>query len=548
MTAKPYHGVAKRSVMKALIADDDVVSRRVLQHAMTSWNFEVAAVADGEAAWRALESEDAPVLALLDWVMPKVDGLEIVRRVRSGRRRAPTYTIVVSARASRAEVVEALESGVDDYILKPVDMRELRARVQIGVRLLESEAALERRVQELEQALSALHKSEESFRLVFSSIPHPAFVYDRATLAFLEANAAAARVYGFSREEFLAMQLPDIEAPPETALGRHRAKDGRLLDVEISACDFEFAGRPAALAIAQDVTDRKRLETELRHSQRLEAVGGLAAGIAHEINTPIQYVGDNIQFLEDGFETLCHFLPLFAELRTAAGDGAVDPALLQKVRESVRASDLEYLAKEIPRALAESQDGVERVATIVKAMKDFAHPGSKEKVATDLNRALGTALTVSRNAIKYVADVETDFGSLPPVYCRPADMNQVFLNLLINAAEAVGEAVKGTGRKGRITVKTWRESGMAAISVADTGSGVPEAIRDRIFEPFFTTKDVGMGSGQGLAIVRAVVVDGHGGAVSFESVPGEGAVFVVRLPIEPPEAADAGEPVSEEGL
>lgn len=544
MTPRPScNQAAKCGAMKVLIADDDVVSRRVLEHAVESWGYQVACVADGEAAWRILAAENLPMVALLDWVMPHADGLEVARRIRSGQRRAPTYTIVVSARSSRDAVVQALESGVDDYILKPLDMRELRARIQIAVRLLETETALGRRVQELEQALEALNRSEESFRLLFSSIPHPTFVYDRETLNLLEVNQAVVKVYGYSREELLGMRISDLDAPVETAAGRHRTKDGRVLDVEISARDFDFRDHAAALLIAQDVTDRKRLETELRHSQRLESVGGLAAGIAHEINTPIQYVGDNTQFLEDSFQALGGLLPLCAELQASAGNGSIDGDLLRRFKEGVGTIDFEYLAREIPRAIAESLDGIERVATIVKAMKDFAHPGPKEKAATDLNKALETALLVSRNAVKYVADVETDFEALPPVFCRPADMNQVFLNLLVNAADAISQAVKGSGRKGRITVRTRREGPMAAISISDTGAGVPEAIRNRIFDPFFTTKEVGKGSGQGLAIVRSVVVDGHGGTVGFESTPGHGATFTVRLPIQPPAqtAAEAGQ-------
>jgi signal transduction histidine kinase len=262
-------------------------------------------------------------------------------------------------------------------------------------------------------------------------------------------------------------------------------------------------------------------------------VGRLASGIAHEINTPIQFVGDNTRFLQDSFGGLTVLLGKYLKLREAAETGAVCKDLLSEVRAAEEGSDCAYLLEEIPKALAQTLDGVDRVATIVRAMKEFAHPEAKEMAAADLNRALLSTLTVARNELKYVADVETELGDLPLVVCHVGDLNQVFLNILVNAAHAISERVKGTEERGQIRVRTASEGSSVLVAISDTGCGIPEAIRGRIFDPFFTTKEVGRGTGQGLAIARSVVVDRHKGILSFESEEGKGTTFHIRLPVDP---------------
>jgi two-component system NtrC family sensor kinase len=281
-----------------------------------------------------------------------------------------------------------------------------------------------------------------------------------------------------------------------------------------------------------DVTEVRALEFELRQAQRLEAVGQLAAGIAHEMNTPIQYVSDNLRFLQEAFQTRQTALLSYERVRRAAQAGEPLEGLLAELAKVLDEADLEYLSSEVPKAFTQSLDGVERVATIVRAMKEFAHPGRKEKAAADLNRALSNALIVARNEIKYVADVETDFGELPPVLCHLAEMNQVFLNLLINAAHAIREVVQKTERKGRITVRTRREGNHAVIAISDTGCGIPASIQSKVFDPFFTTKPVGQGTGQGLSIARSIVVEKHGGTLTFEPNGAQGTTFLVALPLD----------------
>jgi len=405
-------------------------------------------------------------------------------------------------------------------------------------------------------AVEALEKSEESLRLLFGAIPHAVWVYDADTLRFLKVNEAASRQYGYSAAEFERITVSDLHPPEEAdrlqaALAqaakhgaprgawKHVTRGGRLLDVEVHARILRVSEHRAVLAVVQDVTDRKRLEVELQHAQRLEAVGQLAAGIAHEINTPVQFVGDNLHFLQDAFKDHQVVMTKYQQLHRAALAGAVSRDVLDELGNALEAADTEYLYAEVPKAMDQSLDGVERIATIVRAMKAFTHPGQTEEAAADLNKALADTLTVARNELKYVADVETDFGDLPPVVCHIADLNQVFLNLLVNAAQAIETVHRSTGAKGRIRVKTRQDGDRIVVSISDTGCGIPENIRSRVFDPFFTTKEVGRGTGQGLALARSIVVEKHGGRITFEPNQPRGTTFIVSLPAGLP---DSGPP------
>ena len=292
-------------------------------------------------------------------------------------------------------------------------------------------------------------------------------------------------------------------------------------------------GLPGILLLGADVTERRQLEAQLVQAQKLESIGQLAAGVAHEINTPIQYIGDNTTFLRDAFADLCKVLPTHERLLEACRANAVTPEMIDEAERQSAQADVEYLSEEIPRAVRQTLEGVETVARIVRALKEFSHPGSQEKTAVDINRAIENTLTVARNEWKYSADVVTDFDpSLPSVPCLPGAFNQVMLNLIVNAAHAIADRVAAGGlERGTITVGTRRLEGHAEIRVGDTGCGIPEAVRARVFDPFFTTKPLGKGTGQGLAIAHGVVVKKHGGQIAFETEVGKGTTFRVLLPI-----------------
>ncbi len=417
-----------------------------------------------------------------------------------------------------------------------------------------------------EQELRRLHLQNE---MILNSVAEGICGVDhdgRATFI----NPAAARMLGYRPEEIAGARLhekihhsradgtpnawkqcPVYRALKDRLFARVDSEvfwraDGSPFPVEYTATPIDDGGKVAGAVITfRDISEQRMLEAQLRQAQKLESIGQLAAGIAHEINTPTQYIGDNTQFLGEAFDDIGNLLDRYARLLEAAKSGSIGEALIDEVQRAAAEADLDFVTREIPAAIRQSLDGVAQVARIVRSMKEFSHPGGDEKQAVDLNQAIGSTLTVSRNEWKYVADVVTDFDeTLPHVTCLPSDFNQVMLNLVVNAAHAIGDRLGAEpGEKGTITVRTRRDGPMAEVRVADTGTGIPRAIRDRVFDPFFTTKEVGRGTGQGLAIVHSIITERHGGTIRLETELGRGTEFIVQLPIEPKGGQVAKNPV-----
>ncbi|WP_374679495.1 two-component system sensor histidine kinase NtrB [Hydrocarboniphaga effusa] len=319
--------------------------------------------------------------------------------------------------------------------------------------------------------------------------------------------------------------------------------DDRAIPVLVSAAtQRDIEGRVLSLVfVALDISERRRLEIELRQAQKLESLGQLSAGVAHEINTPMQFIGDNLHYVCEAFEGLRPLLDALPEF-----ESELPAQSAQRLRELSERADLEFLRKRLPKSIVSALDGVKRVSHIVEAMRAFSHPQT-EKTAVDLNRGLMDTLTVAHNEYKYVADVRCELGELPPIVCNGGDMNQVFLNLIVNAAHAIATRQRGDDkRRGRIHVRSWRKHDTAVFAIADDGCGIPREIRHRVFDPFFTTKEVGKGTGQGLSISRSVVVDHHHGSLSFDSEEGHGTTFFIRLPLHhaPPTSTETPSVIS----
>jgi PAS domain S-box-containing protein len=408
--------------------------------------------------------------------------------------------------------------------------------------------------QQVEAELSSSHAEAERLLSSISSILIGVDDHGRVT----RWNAAAASTFAIPSEAALGHRFDDLGIRWHALGAGENMASIAALGKSLRLDDLEFrdaAGKVRSLGatihpihgeqgqqhrgfvfLGVEISQRKQLEEQLRQAQKLEAIGQLAAGVAHEINTPTQYVGDNIRFLAESWNKVNPLLKLIGRLSRPAMGSALSRELAAELYAATAEAEIDYLVREVPQALAQSLDGVEQVSQIVKAMREFSHQGSLEKESADLNRAIEAAITVSRNEWKYVADVNTDLDpALPLVPCVIGQLQQVILNLLINAAHAIGEKIGPDSlKKGVIHVTTRLMPGAVEIRIEDSGAGIPERLRSRVFEPFFTTKPVGKGTGQGLALVHSLIVKGHSGKVWFESPPGKGATFVIQLPLETP--------------
>ncbi|MCK6544431.1 ATP-binding protein [Myxococcota bacterium] len=308
--------------------------------------------------------------------------------------------------------------------------------------------------------------------------------------------------------------------------------DGRVIQAELLLLYVAIAGAPAVAVVARDLSALRQIDLRARETDRMVAIGTLAAGIAHEINTPIQYIGDSAYFLQE-----CHgaLRDLASRYRRLAGElcrTAEDHARLDELRALEQQLDAAFLDREVGAAIRRTLDGTERVARIVRALRELGHPGPASPAPTDLDELVQTVLIVATNELKYVADVELQLGRVGKVTCVAPSMSQVLLNLLVNAAHAIADKVAGTPGRGRIVIRTVRDGSMVHVSISDTGTGIPPDVQPRVFDPFFTTKPVGRGPGQGLAITRSIIVERHGGKIWFETEPGVGTTFHFVIPSE----------------
>lgn len=413
-------------------------------------------------------------------------------------------------------------------------------------------AGVGRDISNRKQVEDALREAERKYRGIFDEAIVGIF-QSTPSGRFLSVNPAMARIFGFDSPEELMVSITDLSRQFYVNPKRHEEfvlvmdklgsvqnfesevfrKDGSRIWIASSGRAIRENGLVVRYeGMTEDITERKLLRDQLLQAQKLESVGQLAAGIAHEINTPTQYIGDNVRFLKDAFQELGGLLARYERLLSAAKGNLPSCETAQEIAAALNGADTGYLLEEIPKAIEQTLEGVTRVSTLVGAMKEFSHPGTKEKVPLDLNHAIESTITVARNEWKYVADLEVDFDpSLPPMACQPGEFNQVILNLIVNAAHAIAEVIaKGGPAKGKIRIQTRNSEQWAEIRIQDTGSGIPEKVRSRIFDPFFTTKAIGKGTGQGLAIARSVVVNKHGGSIHFETEEGAGTTFVIRLP------------------
>lgn len=401
-------------------------------------------------------------------------------------------------------------------------------------------------ITEQNKFLKILHESEFRYRMLIDKLSEAAYLLvgrkfemvNKKFLELLEVTKQDIDDPNFNMMDYISeeskalvidreLKIRKGEIIPTKYEMRIVTKSRKEKDVEVSVSYINIDGKNATQGIIRDLTEKKRNETQIRHLQKMEAIGALAAGIAHEINTPAQFLNDNLHFLSDVFND---FKPIFDFLLKAKNEKAALDDLI-KIIENI---DLVYINEEIPNAISQSLKGLERISNIVGAMRDFSHAGPKEKVAADLHKLIQNSIIISKNAWKYVAELDTDFdNTIPHVVCQSSDLGQVFVNMIVNASHAIESRYKGESNiNGKIIIKTANKNESVEIIISDNGSGIPSNIQDRIFEPFFTTKEVGKGTGQGLAISYDIIVNKHKGSIHVQSEENIGTSFIISLPIE----------------
>jgi signal transduction histidine kinase/DNA-binding NarL/FixJ family response regulator len=549
------------TLTRILLVEDNSLDVRLLREMLneqTLYKFALAEVGFMSEAERHLATNAVDVI-VLDLGLPDAQGTEAVRRARAA---APGTPLVVLTGCDDESIVDmALQEGAQDFLVKgTIEAPELVRAIRYATQRMKTEIEMQKAQNEVETAsrvkgelLAELKAAHAETELFLRSIPSILIGLDvrgcitRWNLTATNTFSVDDRsVQGRAIEDCGIRWLnPDMKGEIARWLGTEtsyrcdnlpyeREGETRLLGLNVLPILTESDSPTGFIITGADVTERMGLELQLRQAQKLEAIGQLAAGIAHEINTPTQFVGHNIRFLKDSWDSIAEFLNFCGTVRAECATGPVPPEHLQQFSELHQKCDLEYLLKHIPDAIDNSLEGVSRVAKIVKGFKEFSHPGSEGKRVINLNQAIETTISVSRHEWKYCADLVTAFDAdLPLVPCLVGEFNQVILNLIINSSHAIGSVVEKNGQgKGTITISTRRDGEWARIAVADTGAGIPVEIRSRVFEPFFTTKEVGKGTGQGLALAHAAIVNRHHGQLWFESELGQGTTFFIRLPLE----------------
>ncbi len=536
-----------------LIVDDERSIRKLLSRYLED---------AGHACWTAENVAEAKEilnnrsfdLLLSDINMPGETGIALTRYVNDTYPNLPI--VIVSIIDNPTAAKEALELDIYGYIVKPftrrlvlisVDNALIRHQLELQSRAYQGE--LERKVLEQTKTIKA---SEEKYRQIVDNIGIGVALLS-PEFEILQMNGQMHQWFSdiepnnghLCHRSFFASprETPCDNCPVEKTFAQGKSFEATI-KVEGKKGDRYFRDQSfpirdengkitSAVILIEEVTEKLSLERELRQAQKLEAIGQLAAGIAHEINTPIQYVGDNTRFLQDSFGDMVTAFSAYDSLLQAVKDKTVNDELVTTVEERVLEADLLYLNEEIPQAIEHSLEGVKRVTEIVRAMREFSHPGSDQKEMVDINHAIKNTVTVARNEWKYVAEMKLDLdSSIPEVLCLPGEINQVFLNIIVNAAHAITATMADNShQKGTISISTEKRDHSVAIRISDTGGGIPKDIQHRIFDPFFTTKDIGKGTGQGLAIAHSVVSDKHKGSLAFETREKEGTTFIIELPL-----------------
>ena len=566
--------------MKIMLVEDDPVSLALLVKSLNKAEPDLIKARNGAEAWEIFNKHQ-PRIVISDWMLPEISGLELSQRIRECPNETYTYIIIMTAKDNKEDVLAAFDAGADDYIAKPYDLRELHARMNTGKRVIELEdnhQAMHRTLinsrNKIRTVFDALPQEiisvDEQMRIVSMNraalasrrgeydahIDQPLDKYNcpedmdaafcRDTLRELVQNVLDTKKMQFVLDQFQDENSNEVimERTALPVLG----EDGQILNVTVVSRDItethqhneeiknlnqelknissELMKKNAKLEKTLD--NLERTQTQMLQSEKMASIGQLAAGVAHEINNPTGFVSSNLKTLGDYQQDMNDLIEKYQELKNslkALPEGQLPEKiaeLLDAVEETEEDVDISYIQEDVDELIGDCREGTERIKKIVEDLKHFAHPGEDRMKETDINSGIESTLNVVKNELKYKATVTKELGEVPIIFAYPQQLNQVFMNILVNAAQAIEKT-------GEIRIVTCEVDGMAEVRISDTGSGIKEENLHKIFDPFFTTKDVGKGTGLGMNIAYNIV-NKHNGTIRVESEVGVGTTFIIRLP------------------
>ncbi len=533
---------------KILIVEDNVIVAEDLKTKLMSFGYEVTATAySGE---KALESINAqrPDIALMDIRLGRgMNGIETASELKS---EYDISVIYLTAHADDDTILQAKITEPYGYLIKPFDDTELKTTIEMAVYKQQSDRELNENRMWFQTTLNSIGDgviaADMSGNITFMNpIAEMLTGWSQTDAGGKSFETVFNVINEITREPCENLVSKVIETGQKMELANHTSlilSDGKEVPIKVSSAPIQLYNTKmlGVILVFQDETESRKAEKKLkqqeivlRQNQKLEAIGQLTAGLAHEINTPIQYVGDNTTFINEAFEDLIELAEKFKKILCAAKDGMMNEAFILDMENLLKKADIDYLIEEVPDALKSSFEGLEQVRKIIESMKYFSHSGGEKKVMTDIQPSIENAVTVAKNEWKNVANLTLDFEpELPMVFCNPNEMNQVFLNIIINAVHAISEkSGHSTSEMGTINIITKKSDNWVEIRISDSGTGMPDNIKERIFDPFFTTKEIGKGTGQGLSISRSLVVDRHKGKLEVQTSEDEGSVFIIKLPL-----------------
>lgn len=571
--------------MKILIAENDEISLSLLQNMIVKMNHTPFTAKDGLEAWNIYQKNSVNMI-ITDWCVPVMDGLALCKKIRASESDIYTYIIVTTVEDSQKYMLETLRSGADDFITKPFNDEELLLRIKTGERII----ALEKKHKDLEQILI---RSRNKVRVVLDSLPEQLVSIDK-DYCIVSVNSAFLKEKGLNFSEVNASQcfdtkhwnmyVPDLErikAYAKNVFDSGKSfsiremipvhnQQNRHLEINFLPVQYESGYVNQVAIVLKDVTDDqtnidqitilnkklqeavyeiqekneelldtlerlKETQSHMVQSEKMASIGQLAAGVAHEINNPVGFVSSNLKTLTGYQQDISLIIAQYKQLTDifySFNDPHFDQLkqLFDRIREQESCLDIDFMLEDIPNLIQESREGLERIKKIVLDLKNFSHPGEDVLKLTDINQNIDSTLNIVWNELKYKAKIVKDYSELPQVKCYPQQLNQVFMNILVNAAQAIQ-------KNGEVGIVTREINGFIEIIISDTGEGISEKNLNRIFDPFFTTKEVGKGTGLGLNVAYNIIRK-HDGEISVKSQVGKGTEFTMKIPINGPSSPE----------